>query len=535
MAPLAGRAPAGRSGWRLFLHFPPMTPVLSDSAIQTRRPWPDRLQQNLQAVDRAQAEAPLAALGLPTMLLLATAAGAYFAQAFLATVAGRHLYGDGSWYLVRMLSENQVTILNAGWHDFFSGRFGSFAYQEFPTLLAGRLHVRNPKLLSLIYGATLFSFKPLSILLCYRFARDKRLVIFPVLTLFAITMNSEVYLVTETHLMTALFWPALFGLLFCREFEGFDLVAMIAVSAPLLLCYEAMAIYSPVLCAACVYRYFAIAKSTREKWLSWTFFVWFTASTVLAVLAIVFPRDLSQREGFLKSVLFVFRNDHIGARVSCVVLVLCAVVVLIPERFRTALNAVTVVAMACSLAIPVYIIRHPQLTHFGTHILARTMNSNAPLILTCVFVALFFHRMRIGTNQYTRLFVIAAVLGICQCGWSMIATMEWSNMLTVLRAELRTHSGPVPLEQTALYQTTIDGQPMRNLYADWPVISLSILYSDNRTVQTIIFPSGGFRPFDPYSESSLPNLQRCGITYAPYLAALTARHNETAGDAGQVR
>ena len=470
------------------------------------------------------------------MVLLSMAVAAYAAQAFLAIVAGRHLYGDGSWFLVKMLSENHVAVWNVrGWHDFFVGRFGAFAYQEYPTLLAARLHVKNLKLLSLIYGVTLFSFKPLSILLCYRFARDKRLVIFPLLTLFAITMNSEVYLISETHLMTALFWPALFGLLFCRELEGFDLVAMIVVSAPLLVCYEAMALYSPFLCAACVYRYFAIAKSRREGWLFWIFFAWFAASGALAVLAIVLPRDMRNRDGFLNSMLFVFRNDHIGARVSCVVLVLCALIVLIPERFKTALNVTTAVAMICSLAIPVYIIRHPQLTHFGTQILARTMNANAPLLLTCVFVVLFFHLICIGAEQYKRLFLIAAVLGLCQCGWSMIATLQWSDMLTVLRAELRTHSGPVPLEQTSLYQWTVDGQPMRTLHAEWPLISLSILYSDNRKVQTLIFPANGFKPFDPYNESSLPNLRRFGVTYGPYLAALAARPSEAAGDAGPVR
>jgi len=93
----------------------------------------------------------------------------------------------------------------------------------------------------------------------------------------------------------------------------------------------------------------------------------------------------------------------------------------------------------------------------------------------------------------------------------------------------------VPLEQTSLYQWTVDGQPVRTLHAEWPLISLSILYSDNRKVQTLIFPAQGFKPFDPYNESSLPNLQRFGVTYAPYLAALAARHSEAAGDAGQVR
>ena len=511
----------------------PMTSgVLSDNAVRTTGPSVDRLRQHLQAVDRSETQEPLASLGLPAMVLLSMAAATYVAQLFLAIVAGRHLYGDGSWFLIKMLSENHVAIWNVhGWHDFFVGRFGAFAYQEYPTLLAARLHVRNPKLLSLIYGTTLFSFKPLSILLCYRFARDKRLVIFPLLTLFAVTMNSEVYLVSETHLMTALFWPALFGLLFCRELKGFNLVAMIVVSAPLLLCYEAMAIYSPFLCAACVYRYFAIANCRRERWLCGIFFVWYGVSTVLAVLAIVFPRDASNREGFLRSLLFIFRHNHVSARVSCIILVLCGLIILIPERFRKALNGLTALAVLCSLAIPVYIIRHPQLTHFGMHILARTMNASVPLVLTCAFVVVFLHLMRIGMAQYKKLFVVAAVLGMCQCGWSMVATMQWSNMLTMLRAELRTHSGPLPLEQTSLYQSTVDGQPMRNLHADWPVMSLSILYSDDRMVRTIILPPPtAFLPFDPFAAALLPDLSHYGIRYDVYREVLAHRWQYSLGE-----
>jgi hypothetical protein len=499
--------------------------VSSASTLPAKDSTWGRFRQYLQTVDRLHPDVELSSLGLTVMLLLAMAAAAYGAQVFLAIVTGRHLYGDGSWFLVKMLSENHVAVWNvAGWRDFFDGRFGAFAYQEYPTLLAVRLHVHNPKLLSLIYGLTLFSFKPISILLCYRFARDKRMIIFPLLTLFAITMNSEVYLVTETHLMSALFWPALFGLIYRRRFGPLDLAAMIVVSAPLLVCYESMAIYGLILCAACIYRYFAVAGSRRERWLSWVFFAWYALGVLFAALAIVFPRDLTNRNGFLRSMLFVLHNDHIGARVSCIVLILCAMIVLIPERYRTLQNGLAGIAVLCSLAIPAYIVLYPQATHFGTHVIARTMNASAPLVLAIGFVTLHFHLLRVGTAKYQRLFVIAAVLGICQSGWSMVATTQWSNMLTVLRAELRTHSGPVAFEGTPLSELAVDGQPMRELHASWPLISLSILYSDRRTVQTILLPpAGGFQPFDPNNPAALPDLKRFGFSYAPYLAALAAQ------------
>jgi len=489
------------------------------------RPW--LFQSDLKAVDRSHGSVPLNSLGTAVMLLLTMAAAAYAGQAFMAVVTGRHLYWDTSWFLVKLLSERHIAVWNAhGWRDFFVGRFGTFAYQETPTLLAMRLRVRDPHLLSLIYGVTLFSFKPLGLLLCYRFARDKRLVIFPLLTLFAGTMNSEASIGSETHLMSALFWPALFGLMYCREFKGWVLAAMIAVSAPLLVCYETMAMLGLFLCAACIYRLIAVARGRRERWLSWVFFGWYSLGVIFGALAIAFPRDATNRSGFLKSTFFFLHADHIGARVSVLVLLLCAAVVLIPERCRRILNTLTAIGTLGSLAIPLYIILHPQATNFGTNVVARTMHASVCFVLALAFIALHFHLLQVGAAQYKRLFVMAAVLGICQSGWSLVASSQWSNMLTVLRAELRTHAGAVALEDTLLVQSVVDGQPIRELHADWPLMSLSILYSDNRTVRTIVFAdTARFLPFDPYDPGSLPNLHRFGFSYAPYVAALAKKRS----------
>ena len=494
----------------------------SAAAVGREAPGSGGLRGYLESVRRSQAEVPLSSLGPTTIILLAMAAALYLAQAALMVIVGRHLFNDGAWFVVKMLSENHVALWNAhGWHDFFVGRYGSFLYQEYPTLLASRLHVRNPRTLILIYGATLYSFKPLGILLCYRWARDKRLLIFPVLTLVAVSMNSEGYLVTETHLMTALFWAALFGLMLREEFNTFDLVAMIVVSAPLLLCYETMAAFGVFLCAACVYRYLAIAKSRRERWLCSILFVWYTLTIIFAVLAIIYPRDPTNRNGFLSGMLFMFHVDHIGAQISCIVLVLCALIVLVPERFRTVINLLTAAAILCSLDIPLYILRHPERTHLGSHVVARTMNGTVPLAFALVFMVLVFHLLKVGTFQYKRLFMIAAVLGMCQSAWSVMASVQWSDMTMVLRSELRTHTGALPYEESLLSQWSLDGQPIRTLTAEWPMPALSILYSDHRVVKSMIVPSPGtYSAFNPYSASTLPDLRRFGIDYRPYLAAL---------------
>ncbi len=466
--------------------------------------------------------AGLSSIETPVKTLVAMAAAAYLVQASVAIATGRHLFGDGSWLLLRLLAENHITHLNNNaWNDFFVGRLGAFTYQQLPTLLAARLGVHSLGGLSVVFGVTLFSFKPLSLLLCYRFARDKRYVLFPLLSLFAGTMNSEGYLISETHLMSALFWAALFGLLCPREFGWFDLAAMTVVSAPLILCYETMAMFGLVLVGACIYRWVAIAKSPREKWLTVVFGAWYSLGVIFAMLAIIFPRDPTQRADFFKGMLFIFHYRHVGARISWLVLILCALVVLVPAIYKKTLNLVVGLAVVCSLAIPAFILIHPQLTSLDEHIVARTMNASVPLALAAAFLGVYFNLLQLDTGKYKRLFVIAAVLGICQSAWSVVASSQWSLMLNVLRSELRTQTGLVPFGDSLLSRRTLGGQPMRAMHAEWPLMSLSIVHADDGKVQAILLPpSTSFYPFDPRIPAALPRLQRFHIDYSPYLAAL---------------
>jgi hypothetical protein len=470
----------------------------------------------------AERPAGLSSLGTPARALLAIAAAAYLSQAWVAIATGRHLFGDGSWMLLRLLAENHITHLNNNtWNDFFVGRLGAFSYQQLPTLFAARLGVHSLKVLSVVFGITLFSFKPLSLLLCYRFARDKRYVLFPLLSLFAGTMNSEGYLISETHLMSALFWAALFGLLYPREFGWFDLAAMTVVSAPLILCYETMALFGLVLVGACIYRRLAIAKSRQEKLLTVVLGAWYSLGTIFAMLAIIFPRDPTQRADFFKGLLFVFHYRHIGARVSWLVLILCALIVVVPAIYKKTLDLLVGLAIVCSLAIPAFILIHPDLTSLDEHIVARTLSASVPLALAAAFLAVYFGFVQVDTGKYKRLLVMVAVLGICQSAWSVVASAQWSNMLSVLRSELRTHTGPVPFENSLLSRPALSGQPMRAMHAQWPLMPLSIVYADEGKVQSILLPSStAFFPFDPHIPSALPHLERFHVDYSPYSAAL---------------
>src|ERR1039458_3486117 len=122
-----------------------------------------------------------------------------------------------------------------------------------------------------------------------------------------------------------------------------------------------MAMVGVALVGACIYRWVAIAKSPREKWLTVVFGAWYSLGVIFAMLAIIFPRDPTQRADFFKGLLFVFHYQHIGARVSCIVVILCALVVLVPAIYKKTLDVLVGLAVVGSLAIPAFILIHPEL------------------------------------------------------------------------------------------------------------------------------------------------------------------------------
>ncbi len=114
---------------------------------------------------------------------------------------------------------------------------------------------------------------------------------------------------------------------------------MVVVSAPLILCYETMAIFGLVLVAACMYRWLVIAKSPREKWLTMVLGIWYSLGVIFALLAIIFPRDPTQRADFLQGnrcsyfIIGILGRESRGSS-----LILCALIVLLPAIYKKTLD-----------------------------------------------------------------------------------------------------------------------------------------------------------------------------------------------------
>lgn len=480
-------------------------------------------------------------LGRRMAILAAIVFAAYICHTLLAVFVSRHLFGDGAWFLLKMLSEGHV----AHWHtdlfrDFYVGRYGAFLYHQYPTLLLSQLGITNLGVLAAVYGLTLFSFKSLGLWICHAYADDKRAILFPLTTLFAGTINSEGYVVSETHLFTALFWAAAFMLLTSRRLGMQDLVLLGFISAPLLLCYEAMVLYGPILCALCLYRLHRAEHADRVA--CRFLIVWYGLGTVFAALSIIHPRDATNRADFLRGMLFVIENDHTGARVSVVITIVVLLILAFKMKPRL-LAVLAALAVVLSTAIPLYAIMVPEKLSLNVHVIARTLNAVVPLALTPVFLLWHFGRLSVERANFKAAFLIVSALGAAQVAYNITASLYWNNMVGLLSREVTTHIGIIPLEGTVLARWTTGTAPVRNLHADWPLLPMSIIVAPHGRVTALVDPgSGTFRPFDPYDSTSLPDLQRHGIDYRPYLQTLADRasyhfgqviHFNTGGNSNQ--
>jgi hypothetical protein len=478
---------------------------------------------------------PLSSLRPAAFALFSAAIGLYVVHVVLAIATGRHLFGDGSWFLVKLLSEGHVAIWTPHWpRDFYASRIGTFLIFEGPTLLVSRLLPEDLRVLSAVFGASLFLHKPLSLVACYWLAPDKRFLLFPVASIFAATINAEMYICSETHLVISLFWPLLFLVVFSERLTLQRRLFVIALSLPTVLCYETWAVFGTVLAAASLWPVVRRDVGRADRAFRVCLAVWYLLGAALAVFAILHPRDSIQRAGFFQSLLSVSTSvrTNPGILASWIVAFAMLGFLLVgPSRPWVVRGLIGVSVVACVLVVERIVVR-PELTDFGLHVAARTFHLPIPLCLTFIFLLASTGTVTIDRKTFESLFVVVSVLGLAQTTWNLIATTQWSNMLVLMKQELRSRSGPIPYDESVLSRPVVGGQPVAALHARWPLLPLSILESERKIVKSlVVFRDGTFRPFDAEREDQFPRLERFGFDARPYFEALV---REQAYQLGQV-
>jgi hypothetical protein len=434
-----------------------------------------------------------------------------------AAVAGDlHLFADGSWFLVRIASTRSWYFWIGDWRtQWFQSRAFTILGEQTPAVLAANL-LHSLHAVSVIFGLTLYAHALIALAICYRLAPKRWYILFPLMSLYAGSMNAEALAISDSHFVLSLYWPALFILMFQKELTVGIVVLLAAVSIPMVLSYETMLFWGVILAAICLWR----ARSSKPRALLVAFAGWYLLCSGVAFWSWLHPFDPTNKSGFVKGLQGLWSSDHLGAKTSIVVLLCCAVLLATSRGVRRIQTAIVAIAGAAVLFFVLQVILGRAPLTLNSQMQARVMNLVAPLVATGLLMLVWLGILKPGVRAVDLMGAIVALLGFGQVLFALGCVATWQGTVAILRYELLLHNGPIPYSSSVMSRPQLGRLHLSDDHATWPLLPLSLYASDRGDVKSIILPPPHtYYPFDPLAPATFPNLVRYGIHYDQYEAA----------------
>jgi hypothetical protein len=448
----------------------------------------------------------------------------YLLSVGYAVYTQRFFFGDGAYAFLALL-ENQG--FGAGFN--IARQAAHYVEAFIVVTLIKVFHIRNLDILSAAFGLNLYLPQMISVLLCYRLLRkhNTRLLLFPVIALFGISMNVSFMMVSETHVIANVFWPIFFYVLVKDDFPWNDIAIVLVLALVFMSSYQSAAILGTLLL-------FFLANTMREKWgkaSTKTRATWLVLSLMLclgiaiAVLSTISPRDAANRTRFLSSLSLIFKN--LPALMSIAYIMAICLYIFFPSLSRSSFYKYST---ACLIIFTLYVcltpVCKPELIRPRSQFAARSFVAymlplfSIPAFLTTKGI------IKIPDYVWKKILVLVTFLIIGQLTWQMLATFQWDGFRNTYKHELAKYVGPVPFEDTVLERQRQGRQLIRSMTWAWTNPTLSILWSKNLDVTTIILnptEHTQWEPFDPLVADELPKIEEFGFSFDKYKSFLKSR------------
>lgn len=422
------------------------------------------------------------------------------ALSVFAMFMNRHLYSDGAIYFVQKITNPVVDDWN--WPRRFA-----FLITQSPLVIAIRyFHVHNIFWLSQWYGFALFMGWNLSLIVPYLLLRRTRctaFIIFPLVSYLYVSLNSSLFIISESHIASAVFWIVFTGL-FCIHSGDRRLgtvIWLLAAACASLRLYETFAFFGLFLAAYCLWV-MIFSPGPCTKWVRGALPSVLFLSLVAAILAgyyVIYPVNPATRTGFLISIRILVR--HATFVVSTCALALFVLSLFVRLCSCALFNAwAFITGLGCGLAT-IYI---AGFSIPSTHYPARIANLYMPL--TMAGLMLVCRNVRAVHWRYAAAPVLALFLwnGISQLSF----TLEWRAYCQELRSILFTHQGIIEAENLDWSRSDYLHTP------SLPSLSIALTMMETNRISCMIDSRNPeWRMFDPGDETCLPDVNRYGAFY----------------------
>jgi hypothetical protein len=443
-----------------------------------------------------------------------------------AIFSSRCLYADGAHEFIRVLEAQDFVAL------MWSRHFAFYIY-EFPLVLAIKLGVTNLAWLRFAFGLGCFLPWPMA-MFCCRWISPKNFWLV-VVGCAAGYLNASFMAVGEHILAHALFWPALFSIIFARPLKLSVAVILLASATGMLFSYESQLILCAALALLSLWRSWC-EKTENSTW-AWVVFLaaaaLFLAGASIGLCAVLMPELKSNFTGFKASTFAIL--GHIGWTLTWTIgwFGLATITCLSKTVWHLLTHKIGIyLSFFAVLLWGAWPLLAPNLLDNGIQYDNRALNLLVPLALLPVGLILRFRPEWIEPKR-GQLVQLAAGLLIAQSLWQISATICWYRDIVWMQEALAAHRGIIPMRSTALAVDGMEGREMRQDAIggrfDWSWPCLSVALAPDPKIKSIICSEvfldpvvrlHSWQPFDPLRPETLPNLGRYGIDFSNYVAAI---------------
>lgn len=414
--------------------------------------------------------------------------------------------------------------------DYPSRQYANY-FTEVPTVLCIKLlHLRNINTLSYIFGIGYFLPSIICLLICFYIVRNINIdyMFFPIVSLFGITQNIQFNITTQSIVIISVFWPILFFIIFVKEYNLFDFILLMLMTLIFMRSYESASIFGFIILIVLfieIYQNWRTASiRTKLVWVLLTLMI--MNSIVIAIMTIIRPNK--NKDDFLKDVPTVL--NHYQAMLSIIYIALISVCLLV-KRFGESVYFKFIVAIL--LPITIYFsflpVIRPELTRPGLQFQARSLHVYMIPCLCIIAYIVIKGIIRVSESAWKRAFILCAFLVTGQLTWQISTTYQWNGFRQIFKEELMTKKGYVRFEETRLVNNRIGNQLVRDMTWPWSNPTLSILWSSNLDVRTIIANPQeyhGWKPFNPQNIQSLPKIENFGFSYQKYIEYIKSNNSQ---------
>jgi hypothetical protein len=412
----------------------------------------------------------------------------------------RHLYADGSYYLIKVLEKRDFAIFEP------TRRFAQYIMEGPLWAAINWLHITNFRILSWVYGATLFLHPIVSLWGCWHILkkRNRALMILPALSWACLTLCTSFFIISESWVGVSLFWPIYFLLLYnrhkLRKMEGLFLVAMCAASIRV---YEGFFISASLL-AFLAYR--RVHRSFKHREIEIT--------TILALVCLgfaivydlywsIYPRDPGNQISLLKGIFVIFR---------CAPAYSIAFAVAIFTRWNHRKSRAVIYCIAIFLLAAFAWASVPWISVLNInpnrHADIRFINNLLPAGLGMLpFAATKIRFLRPTFGRFRRIAFAGFAFAVLM--WQFASCVAWQKYIKDFSATLSSNRGCLELKDTCLSCCGFDWP--------WTMPCMSIVLSaiEGKPLETIVLnkPDCGWEPFNPRTPSEYPDLSGYGVRY----------------------